>query len=167
MITVYLNRQLHHPHVRQFFGRTSLSAWCDQLPQQKVYVVYATVGPTKILTINLFIIAGALISSAYGNTVQKDLWDALNTQAVNENVQLPATVETIMETWTRQMGYPVINISRLYDSANSAVASQVHRRYRRRYKNFHYYSFFSLFLSKFLAKILANEKWEFKWQEWL
>ncbi|XP_032798708.2 aminopeptidase N [Daphnia magna] len=65
-----------------------------------------------------------LNKNAYGNTVQKDLWDALNTQAVNENVQLPATVETIMETWTRQMGYPVINISRLYDSANSAVASQ-------------------------------------------
>lgn len=57
--------------------------------------------------------------------MQQDLWEALQTQAGVENVTLPATVETIMETWTRQMGFPVINITRQYDSTNSAVASQV------------------------------------------
>ena len=65
------------------------------------------------------------ISSAYDNTVQQDLWKALQTQADNESVFLPASIETIMETWTRQMGFPVINVTRLYDSKNSATASQV------------------------------------------
>lgn len=69
--------------------------------------------------------AFALISSAYDNTVQQDLWKALQTQANNESVVLPASVETIMESWTRQMGFPVITVTRLYDSNNSATATQV------------------------------------------
>lgn len=66
-----------------------------------------------------------LISSAYGNTVQQDLWKALQQQADEEQIVLPDTVENIMETWTRQMGFPVINVIRSYNSNNSATATQV------------------------------------------
>jgi aminopeptidase N len=64
-------------------------------------------------------------SSAYGNTVQNDLWDALQNQTDIEDVLLPVSLETIMETWTRQMGFPIITINRLYDANNNATASQV------------------------------------------
>ena len=33
---------------------------------------------------------------AYANAVQDDLWQALQDQAVAENIQLPATVKQIM-----------------------------------------------------------------------
>lgn len=66
-----------------------------------------------------------LISSAYGNTVQQDLWKALQQQADEEQIVLPDTVENIMETWTRQMGFPVINVTRSYNSSNGATATQV------------------------------------------
>ena len=64
-------------------------------------------------------------SSAYGNTVQKDLWKALQSQANETGVVLPVSIETIMETWTRQMGFPVITVNRSYDENNGATASQV------------------------------------------
>lgn len=66
-----------------------------------------------------------MISSAYGNTVQQDLWKALEEQAGIDKIVLPDTVENIMETWTRQMGFPVINVTRSYNSNNGASASQV------------------------------------------
>lgn len=66
-----------------------------------------------------------MVSSAYGNTVQQDLWKALQEQANQENIILPDTVENIMETWTRQMGFPVINVTRSYNANNGATASQV------------------------------------------
>jgi aminopeptidase N len=66
-----------------------------------------------------------MVSSAYGNTVQQDLWKALQEQAGIDKIVLPDTVEKIMETWTRQMGFPVINVTRSYNANNGATASQV------------------------------------------
>ena len=63
--------------------------------------------------------------SSYGNTVQEDLWAALQEQADEESVALPVSVKTIMDTWTRQMGYPVVNVTRLYDPTNGAYVTQV------------------------------------------
>ena len=58
--------------------------------------------------------------------MQQDLWAALQSQANEEGVVLPVSIETIMETWTRQMGFPVITVNRTYDANNSAIASQVY-----------------------------------------
>jgi hypothetical protein len=66
-----------------------------------------------------------MVSSAYGNTVQQDLWKALQEQAGIDKIDLPDTVENIMDTWTRQMGFPVINVTRSYNANNGATASQV------------------------------------------
>lgn len=63
--------------------------------------------------------------SAFGNTVQEDLWKALQLQADEESVILPAPIETIMTTWTKQMGYPVVSVTRSYDWTNSAYVKQV------------------------------------------
>ena len=61
---------------------------------------------------------------AYGSAEQDDLFTALNDQATVNSVNLPASVKTIMDTWTLQMGYPLITITRNYESGN-AVVTQV------------------------------------------
>ena len=58
------------------------------------------------------------------NVEEDNLWEAIQSQADIDGVILPATVKNIMETWTLQMGYPVINVTRNYGS-NSALVSQV------------------------------------------
>ena len=61
----------------------------------------------------------------YDNAEQDDLWRHL-TEAAHEAGTLPTnlTVKTIMDTWTLQMGYPVIKVERS-DDGTSATVSQV------------------------------------------
>ncbi|XP_043934235.1 aminopeptidase N [Protopterus annectens] len=49
---------------------------------------------------------------AYGNTIYDDLWTQLQ-KAVDAQtaVSLPKTVKQIMDTWTLQMGFPVVTIN--------------------------------------------------------
>jgi aminopeptidase N len=60
----------------------------------------------------------------YANAKQDDLWDAL-TETAHKNLALPKkfTVKEIMDTWTLQVGYPIIKIERNYDT-NSAELTQ-------------------------------------------
>ncbi|KAL0968264.1 hypothetical protein UPYG_G00264470 [Umbra pygmaea] len=53
----------------------------------------------------------------YNNTVPKDLWEFL-TEASLENKAID--VAKVMDTWTKQMGYPVINISTSTGEAHQA-----------------------------------------------
>lgn len=61
---------------------------------------------------------------AYGNTEQDDLWAALNQQAAADGVFLPAPVKTIMDTWTLKMGYPLINVTRNYDTSSITMTQE-------------------------------------------
>lgn len=65
------------------------------------------------------------LNRAYSNSEQDDLWDFM-TQAAHQDFTLGkcVTVKAIMDTWTLQMGYPVITVIR---SANgtSATVTQV------------------------------------------
>lgn len=63
-------------------------------------------------------------NSAYGNAGQDNLWAALQTQADSENVLLPATVKEIMDTWTFKMGFPLITVTRNYQTGG-AIVTQV------------------------------------------
>jgi len=60
----------------------------------------------------------------YGNTVEGELWAALDSAAQEDSVQLPADIKTIMNSWTLKMGFPVVTIVRNY-SSQTAVATQV------------------------------------------
>lgn len=62
-----------------------------------------------------------ILFSAYGNAQQDDLWKALQEQADEENVVLPATVKEILDTWTYKMGYPVVKIVRDYTTGGATV----------------------------------------------
>jgi len=65
-----------------------------------------------------------LNAHAYGNAVQDDLWAAMSDQAAADNVVLPTTVKTIMDTWTLQMGFPVITITRNYLNQGATLTQE-------------------------------------------
>uniref|UniRef100_A0A3Q4GII6 Aminopeptidase n=1 Tax=Neolamprologus brichardi TaxID=32507 RepID=A0A3Q4GII6_NEOBR len=46
----------------------------------------------------------------YKNTVYQDLWKNLQTAVDNAGIQLPHSVEVIMNRWILQMGFPVVTI---------------------------------------------------------
>jgi aminopeptidase N len=56
-----------------------------------------------------------LISRKFNNTVQNDLWESLTEAAHFQNsLDHSITVNEIMDTWTLQKGFPVINVERNY-----------------------------------------------------
>ncbi|XP_045117781.1 aminopeptidase N-like [Portunus trituberculatus] len=63
-----------------------------------------------------------LVDKQYDNAEQDDLWLFL-TQAVEGMDLLPpeTTVKTIMDTWTLQMGFPVIKVERVADGTSATV----------------------------------------------
>ncbi|KAK7027938.1 hypothetical protein SK128_026273 [Halocaridina rubra] len=61
----------------------------------------------------------------YSNAKQDDLWHYL-TKSAHEDETLPAdmTVKEIMDTWTLQMGYPVITVSRSTDGSSATLTQE-------------------------------------------
>ena len=66
-----------------------------------------------------------LRKNQFSNAEQDDLWNSL-TAAAHEDHALDTniTVKEIMDTWTLQMGFPVVNVQRSYDSKNEIVMQQ-------------------------------------------
>jgi aminopeptidase N len=60
----------------------------------------------------------------YANAVQDDLWNSLTASAHEEqSLSSAISVKDVMDTWTLQVGYPVIDVKRDYDT-NSATITQ-------------------------------------------
>ena len=57
----------------------------------------------------------------YQNAEQDDLWEAMNEAAITDALDLPTDVQTIMNSWSLQTGYPVINIQRNYDNQSAEI----------------------------------------------
>lgn len=62
-----------------------------------------------------------LTAFSYGNTVGSDLWHHLNMAVKDNNMSLPHHVAEVMNTWTLQMGFPVVTID-----TDSGRVSQKH-----------------------------------------
>uniref|UniRef100_A0A1B6CLC6 Aminopeptidase n=1 Tax=Clastoptera arizonana TaxID=38151 RepID=A0A1B6CLC6_9HEMI len=66
-----------------------------------------------------------LSSKAYSSATQDDLWEALTKQAHEDNVlDQSMTVKQIMDTWTLQTGFPLITVTRQYDSKEAIVSQK-------------------------------------------
>ncbi len=62
------------------------------------------------------------IFSRFNSTEQDDLWYYLTQQAHKYGtLAKDVTVKEIMDTWTLQMGYPVINVERNYGQRYAKV----------------------------------------------
>lgn len=70
-------------------------------------------------------VTGYLEKHKYANAKQDDLWAAL-TEVAHKSLSLPENlfVKKIMDTWTLQVGFPIINVRRNYDT-HSAELSQM------------------------------------------
>ncbi|XP_069189951.1 aminopeptidase N [Procambarus clarkii] len=70
-------------------------------------------------------ITNYLNGQAYSNADQDDLWRYL-TEAAHEDGSLPSdtTVKMIMDTWTLQMGYPVIKVVRSADGTSATLTQE-------------------------------------------
>ena len=63
--------------------------------------------------------------SSYKAAEQDDLWHYLTSQAhVDKTLPEDVTVKQIMDTWTLQMGFPVVTVTRDY-KAKTAMLEQV------------------------------------------
>jgi len=73
----------------------------------------------NLLTVKTFNrgITNYLQGNAYSNADQDDLWEYLNVAGHEDNT-LPSdlNLKDIMDTWTLQMGYPVVNVERNYET---------------------------------------------------
>ncbi|ROT69080.1 Aminopeptidase N [Penaeus vannamei] len=68
---------------------------------------------------------GLITYSTYNSSVQDDLWKHL-TLAAHEDGILPqeVTVKMIMDTWTLQMGYPVVKVTRSPDGTSATLTQE-------------------------------------------
>jgi aminopeptidase N len=53
------------------------------------------------------------------------LWAGLQTVVPDGFLPAGMTLKNVMDTWTLQSGYPVINVERLYDDNSRAIITQV------------------------------------------
>jgi aminopeptidase N len=77
-----------------------------------------------------FIITTVVSCRKYNNAEETDLWEALMEQ-IRETpgsfLPTNVTVKQVMDSWTLQDGYPVLNVTRDYNDG-SATVSQVRNR---------------------------------------
>lgn len=61
--------------------------------------------------------------SQFGVMKADDLWTVLTEQAQNRSV-IPSnvTIKEIMDTWTLQSGYPVVNVMRNYNESTLTLS---------------------------------------------
>ncbi|XP_035660881.1 aminopeptidase N-like [Branchiostoma floridae] len=64
-----------------------------------------------------------LQNNAYSSTIQEQLWEEF-TQALAQDGQSDLNVKSMMDTWTLQMGYPVVTFTRDYSSGKMDVTQQ-------------------------------------------
>ncbi|KAH8382720.1 hypothetical protein KR009_004928 [Drosophila setifemur] len=113
-----------HPISRPIKMALEISESFDEISYQK--------GSTVLRMMNLFLgeesfrsgVKSYLQKYSYKNAEQDNLWESL-TQAAHKKDALPANydIKTIMDSWTLQTGYPVINVTRDY-SARTAKLNQ-------------------------------------------
>jgi len=69
-------------------------------------------------------IANYLHAYSLSNANQDNLWSFLTAVGQEDGTLVGKTVKEVMDTWTVQMGYPVVTINRRYDGSKSATAKQ-------------------------------------------
>lgn len=65
--------------------------------------------------------------SQFGSATSDDLWDAMQTVINNSVARNNVNVKEVMDTWTNQASYPLVQVTRNYET-NETIISQTHFR---------------------------------------
>ncbi|XP_061386747.1 aminopeptidase N-like [Musca vetustissima] len=65
-----------------------------------------------------------LVASQYDSAVEEQLFTAIQTAAKEENFVLPADIDAMMGSWSRQGGYPVLTVERNYEDGSFTVSQK-------------------------------------------
>ncbi len=66
-----------------------------------------------------------IIFSSFSDVSEEDLFVGIEIATTEDGVPLPADVRTLMSSWTRQSGYPIVEVTRNYNAtANNVTFSQ-------------------------------------------
>ncbi|XP_052844757.1 aminopeptidase Ey-like [Drosophila gunungcola] len=126
LLTIFRKDSLYssHPISRPIEMVSQISESFDEISYEK--------GSSVLRMMHLFLgddsfrsgLKSYLEMYAYKNAEQDNLWESL-TQAAHKNNALPKNydIKIIMDSWTLQTGYPVINVTRDYE-AKTAKLSQ-------------------------------------------
>nr|WBG54457.1 aminopeptidase N-like protein [Austinograea rodriguezensis] len=106
----------HPDEINEIFDTISYSKGASIIRMMKHFLTEATF--RKGLT-------NYLNTRAYANAEQDDLWDFL-TRAAHQDLTLvkDITVKAVMETWTLQMGYPVVKVMRSVDGTSATITQE-------------------------------------------
>jgi len=66
-------------------------------------------------------ITNYLHANAYSNADQDELWEFLTEVGIEDGSLVDMTVKQVMDTWTVQMGYPVVDFKRNYEAATATL----------------------------------------------
>lgn len=55
----------------------------------------------------------------YSNAEENDLWEAMSNVTKTDPDLKDRSIVTFMNTWTRQAGYPVVNVFRNYEAGDA------------------------------------------------
>lgn len=70
-------------------------------------------------------IANYLQKFKYNNAEQDNLWESLTEEAhKHESLDKTLSIKRIMDTWTKQTGYPIITITRNYNNNSAEIAQR-------------------------------------------
>ncbi|XP_071548249.1 aminopeptidase N-like isoform X2 [Panulirus ornatus] len=106
----------HPDEISQIFDRISYAKGASIIRMMNHFLTEATFRKG---------LSNYLDAFKYDNAEQDDLWRHL-TEAAHEDGTLPddLTVKIIMDTWTLQMGYPVIKVVRSPDGTSATVSQE-------------------------------------------
>lgn len=109
---------------------------------------------------------------SYAAAEPTDLWNGLQEALDNANeiINLPinATVESIMETWSSQSGYPVVNVERNYTTGAVTYSQVIFKEINLKQKYVQYLFIFKaqvLFFLTLITKRLKNSNKDLKVDE--
>lgn len=74
-------------------------------------------------------IANYLHANSFGNANQDDLWAFLTAVGQEDGTFVDLTVKEVMDTWTVQMGYPVVTFTRWGAYGNIGIVHIISRVY--------------------------------------
>jgi len=104
--------------------------WCIYIfyipPWQKTFIVNNV---TLQLSMMLLIIPQLGKFSEFGSATSDDFWSALETARKEADIKdSDFAIKTVMDTWINQTGYPLVKVTRNYETGETVISQTPYRK---------------------------------------